>query len=90
MQDIIYGVVHSIIDSDTIIIYVTETGESNIHDYFKWELIRVAAINSTDTHPKTGSQKKDKLENNLQGKMVKCAVHGRNTNGEIIADVSAI
>ena len=90
MQDIIYGMVDSVIDGDTFIINVREAYKSNQHNYNRWERIRIANIDTEELDTLGGKRDKAKLESVLQGRVVRCSVNSKDTFGRIVADVSII
>lgn len=90
MQDIIYGIVDSVIDGDTFIINVNETYKSNQNTYNRWERIRIANINAEELDTYKGKRDKAKLESVVQGRVVRCSVKSRDTFGRVVADVEII
>jgi len=90
MQDIIYGLVNSIIDGDTFVLKVTETDKINQHNYSKWERIRIINLDASELGSLGGFRDKDNLERALQGKKVSCSVQTKDTFGRVVADVRII
>jgi endonuclease YncB( thermonuclease family) len=90
MQDTIYGMVDSAIDGDTIIIIVTEVGDSNQHTYNRWERIRITNIDAVELGSLDGGRDKVKLENAIKRKKVQCSVQSRDPQGRVVADVKII
>ena len=90
MQDIIFGMVDSVIDGDTFIIKVKEANKSNQSNYNRWERIRIANIITEELDTLNGKRDKVKLESVVQGKVVSCSVQSRDTFGRVVADVKII
>lgn len=90
MQDLIYGIADSIIDGDTFILKVTETGESNQNNYSKWERVRIKSLDASELGALRGLRNKINLEKALQGKNVSCSVQTKDTNGRVVADVKIV
>jgi len=90
MQDIIFGMVDSVIDGDTFIIKVKEANKSNQSNYNRWERIRIANIITEELDTLNGKRDKVKLESVVQGRVVSCSVKSRDTFGRVVADVKII
>ena len=90
MQDIIYGIVNSVIDGDTFIINVTKTNKTSQYNYNKWERIRIINLDASELGSLGGFRDKVNLERALQGKKVSCSVQTKDTYGRIVADVKII
>jgi len=90
MQDIIYGIVDSVIDGDTFIINVTELPKPSKNNYNRWERIRISNIDSEELDMLRGVRDKVKLENVVQGRVVRCSVQSRDTFGRVVADIEII
>lgn len=90
MNDIIYGIVDSIIEADTFMISVTESGLTNKMKYYKWERIRIASIKAPELDMPGGIRDKAKLESAIQGRVVRCSVQSRDASGRVVADVEVI
>ena len=90
MQDIIHGLVTSVIDGDTFIINVTETSNTSQYNYNTWERIRIINLDSSEFGSLGGFRDKVNLERALQGKKVSCSVQTKDTFGRIVADVKII
>ena len=90
MQDIIYGMVDTVIDGDTFIINVNETYKSNRNTYNRWERIRIANIDAEELNMFRGKRDKAKLERVVQGRVVRCSVQSRDKFGRVVADVKII
>lgn len=90
MQDIIHGIVNSVIDGDTFIINVTETSKTSHHNYNKWERIRIINLDASELGSLGGFRDKVNLERAIKGKKVSCSVQTKDTFGRIVADVKII
>lgn len=90
MQDIIYGMVTSVIDGDTFIINITETSKSSQYNYTKWERIRVINLEASESGSFGGFRDKVNLERAILGKKVRCSVQTKEAHGRIVADVKII
>jgi len=90
MQDVIYGIVSSVIDRDSFIINVTETSDSSQKNYNKLERIKIKSLDASDLGSLRGLRDKANLERALQDKNVRCSVQSRDTSGRVIADVKII
>jgi len=90
MQDIIYGIVSSVIDRDSFIINVTETSDSSQKNYNKSERIKIKSLDASDLGSLRGLRDKLNLERTIQGKKVRCSVQSRETSGRVVADVRVI
>jgi endonuclease YncB( thermonuclease family) len=90
MQDIIYGIVDSIIEGNTFIINVTDAALTNKMKYNRWERISIATIETPELDILSGVRDKAKLESIIQGRVVSCAVQSRDAAGRVVADVKVI
>lgn len=90
MQDVISGIVDTIIDADTFILNVTGTRYGNQNKYVKWERIRIASFEADEADIVVGVRDKIKLERAILGKEVICTVQTRDTFGRIVADVRLV
>lgn len=90
MQDIIYGLVDSVIDGDTFIINVTEASSANQFKYNRWERIRIAQIDAEELNTIAGERDKTKLEGVILGVTVRCSVYSRDTLGRVVAEVKVV
>ena len=90
MQDIIFGMVDSVIDGDTFIIKVKEANKSNQCNYNRWERIRIANIVAEELDTSNDKRDKAKLESVVRGRVVSCSVKSRDTFGRVVADVKII
>ena len=89
MADIIEGPVIRVIDGDTFEMQVTRE-ESNEYDYNQYERIRIADIDAPELGTRQGRIARDRLQNALQGKMVRCTVQTRDVYGRIVASVEVL
>ena len=90
MQDIIYGIVDSIIEANTFIINVTDAALTNKMKYNRWERISIATIEAPELDMPGGIRDKAKLESVIQGRVVSCSVQSRDASGRVVADVKVI
>ena len=90
MADIIEGPVIRVIDGDTFEMQVTRIGESNEYDYNQCERIRIADIDAPELGTLQGRIARDRLQQALQGRMVRCTVQTRDVYGRIVASVEVL
>lgn len=91
MADIIQGPVTHVIDGDTFDMQVTHTGKFNEYDdYNQYERIRIADIDAPELRTRQGKIAKVRLQNALQGTIVRCTVKTRGVYGRIVASVKVL
>jgi endonuclease YncB( thermonuclease family) len=90
MADTIRGPVTRVIDGDTFEMTVTHVGKNNKEEYNDNETVRLAGVNAPELGTQAGEAAKDKLQRQLSGKEVRCAVQARDTYGRVVADVTIL
>ncbi|NWF90750.1 MAG: hypothetical protein HXY50_14985 [Ignavibacteriaceae bacterium] len=90
MNDIIFGIVESIIDSNSFLLHTTEVSLINTFKYNKWERIKVNSIQITSKNIMGNKLTRKFLEKEIHGKAVRCSIQLRENSGRIKADVVVI
>ena len=91
MADIIVGPVTRVIDGDTFEMQVTHVGESNEYeDYNDLERIRIANIDEPELGTLQGRNARVRLQNTLQGQIVRCTVQARDYYGRVVASFEVL
>ena len=90
MADIIEGPVIRVIDGDTFDMQVAHTRKSNEYGYNQYERIRIADIDAPELRTWQGKIAKVRLQNALQGTIVRCTVKTRDDYERIVASVEVL
>lgn len=87
MADVIWGTVSSILDENTFVINVTQWERTNKAQYGPSEQVRIIKIEVPEVPESAGERSKDKMEQNLKGRFVRCEVKQRDDNGYLLSKV---
>ena len=90
MADWIEGPVTQVVDGDTFYMRVEWVGKGNSHRYNSSERIREAGVNAPELGSPLGEAAKQRLQNRIGGRYVRCTVQARDTYGRPVCQVQVV
>ena len=90
MADWIEGPVTQIMDGDTFDMRVEWVGKGNAHRYNISERIRVAGVDAPELSSPSGEAAKQRLQDSIGGRYVRCTVQARDTYGRPVCQVQVV
>lgn len=88
MTDIIWGTVTKIISKNSFEMNVSHQKDTNNDSYQDVEEINFTDIDIPSIPADENSRDMTEIENNLNGKFVKCEISGRNSENRLVCSVS--
>lgn len=88
MTDIIWGVVKTILDPNSLELSVTHRKNNNKNNYDDMEKIRFLETDIVTIPVDPNQRTKEVLEQNLKDLFVKCEVENRDSDGYLVAKLS--
>lgn len=85
--DSIHGFAVKIVDSDTFQMRVTWMSPKNKYLYQSQETINISAIDAPELYHPGDSRDKEDMEWKFRGKIVKCNVRDRDSEGKLICTI---
>ncbi len=90
MADWIEGPVTQIIDGDSFRMRVEWVGRNNSYRYSGDQRIRVAGVDAPELGSPSGKAAKQRLQDSIGGRYVRCTVQARDTYGRLVCQVRVV